>query len=139
METTVILLKPDCLARKVVGEVIRRFESAGFGIRGAKMMAMNPELLREHYAHLVGEPFYPLLEAFMMSSPVIVLALAGDGAIERARMLVGPTDSRKAAAGTIRGDMGTDNRRNILHASDSPESAAAEMARFFRPDELFGG
>lgn len=139
METTVILLKPDCVMRKVVGEVIRRFEAAGFTIRGAKMMAMSPGLLREHYAHLVAEPFYPLLEAFMMSSPVIALALAGDGAIERARKLVGPTDSRKAAAGTIRGDMGTDNRRNIVHASDSAASAAEELKRFFGPGELFGG
>jgi nucleoside-diphosphate kinase len=138
METTVILLKPDCVVRKNVGEVVRRFEAAGFTIRGAKMMAMSPELLREHYAHLVGEPFYPLLEAFMMSAPVIALALAGDGAIDRARTLVGPTDSRKAAAGTIRGDMGTDNRRNILHASDSRVAAATELARFFSPGELFG-
>jgi nucleoside-diphosphate kinase len=138
METTVILLKPDCVGRKLVGEVIRRFEAAGFTIRGAKMLAMTRELLREHYAHLVGEPFYPLLEAFMMSSPVMALAVAGDGAIDRARMLVGPTDSRKAAAGTIRGDLGTDNRRNIMHASDSPETAAKELIRFFHPGELFG-
>ena len=138
METTVILLKPDCVGRKVVGEVIRRFEAAGFTIRGIRMMAMTGDLLREHYAHLAGEPFYPLLEAFMMSSPVIVVALAGDGAIGRARLLAGSTDSRKAAPGTIRGDLGTDNRRNILHASDSPETAAKELAMFFRSGELFG-
>ncbi len=139
METTVVLLKPDCVGRKLVGEVIGRFERAGFTIRGAKMLAMGPGLLREHYAHLVGESFYPLLEKFMMSSPVLVLALAGDGAIERARVLAGPTDSRKAAAGSVRGDLGTDNRRNILHASDSPATAEAELARFFGPGELFEG
>lgn len=137
METTVVLLKPDCVGRKLVGEVIGRFERAGFRIRGAKVVALGRDLLREHYAHLVGEAFYPLLEKFMMESPVVALALAGDGAIDRARMLAGPTDSRKAAAGTIRGDLGTDNRRNILHASDSPATAEAELARFFEPGELF--
>lgn len=133
-----ILLKPDCVDRKLVGEVIRRFEASGFSIRGLKMMKMTAALLREHYSHLISEPFYPLLEAFMMSSPVIAMALGGDGAIDRARKLVGPTDSRKAAAGSIRGDLGTDNRRNIVHASDSAPTAETELARFFRPEELFG-
>lgn len=138
METTVILLKPDCVERKLVGEVIRRFEASGFSIRALKMMTMTSELLREHYAHLVKEPFYPLLEVFMMSSPVVALALCGEGAIDRVRKLVGPTDSKKAAPGTIRGDLGTDNRRNVVHASDSKESAAIELARFFRQGEIFG-
>jgi nucleoside-diphosphate kinase len=93
--------------------------------------------LHEHYAHVADRPFYPTLEAFMSSRPVIVMALRGDDVVQRVRTLLGPTDSRKAAKGTIRGDFGTDMTVNVLHASDSEENARIELARFFQPGELF--
>jgi nucleoside-diphosphate kinase len=120
-----------------VGNVLERFENAGFKILGCKMGRLNAPLLREHYAHVASKPFYPPLEAFMLSAPVIMMALQGEGVIGKVREMLGPTDSRKAAKGTIRGDFGTDNCVNILHASDGEESARAEIARFFKPDELF--
>jgi len=137
METTLILLKPDCVTKGHCGDVLQRFEKAGFRIRGFKMMRLDGELLREHYAHIAHKPFFPELEEFMQSSPVIALALQADHAIEKVRALAGPTDSKKAAPGTIRGDFGVDVMVNIVHASDSPEAARAELARFFQPGELF--
>lgn len=137
METTLILLKPDCVAGRKAGEVLKRFEEAGFQIRGCRMFRADAALLREHYAHIASKPFYPEVEAFMQSTPVIALALAGDHAVGRVRDLIGPTDSRKAAKGTVRGDFGVDVMVNIVHASDSPENAAIELKRFFRDGELF--
>jgi len=138
MEKTLIIFKPDCLEKKRVGNVLERFENAGFKILGCKMTRLNAPLLKEHYAHIASQPYYPPLEAFMLSGPVIVMALEGEGAIAKVREMLGPTDSRKATKGTIRGDFGTDNRVNILHASDGVESACAEIARFFKPEELMG-
>jgi nucleoside-diphosphate kinase len=137
MESTLILLKPDCLAQSHCGDVLQRFEKAGFRLRGCKMMRMTNHLVREHYSHLVGKSFFAELEAFMQSSPIIALALQAEDAVEKARALVGPTDSKKAPAGTIRGDFGLDVMINVVHASDSPESAKVELPRFFRPEELF--
>ena len=137
VETTLVLLKPDCIAAKHCGDVVQRFEQAGLEIVGCKMMLLNEALLAEHYAHVATKPFYPGLREFMQSSPVIVLALSGDGAIARVRELIGPTDSRKAAKGTIRGDYGKDSMFNVVHASDSPETAAVELKRFFIDAELF--
>jgi len=137
MDTTLILLKPDCIAGRKAGAVLKRFEDAGFQIRGCKMFRADPALLREHYAHIADKPFYPEVETFMQSTPVIALALAGDNAVARVRDLIGPTDSRKAAKGTVRGDFGVDMMVNIVHASDSNETAAAELKRFFQPGELF--
>lgn len=137
METTLILLKPDCLKKGHCGEVIARFEKVGFKIRGCKMIALAKPVLREHYAHVADKPFYPEIEAFMQSSPVIALALAAEGAVETVRQMLGPTDSRKAAPGTIRGDFGTDMMVNVVHASDSVENARVELARFFAEGELF--
>ena len=137
MERSLIILKPDCLAKKLVGTVIARFDAAGFSIVGCKMIQLTAPVLRDHYAHIADQPYYPPLAEFMASSPVIVLALAGDNAIARIRELLGPTDSRKAPKGTIRGDFGTNVRVNIAHASDSVETATIELARFFRTDELF--
>ena len=136
METTLILLKPDCVSRSLAGAVLQRFEAAGLKIVGCKMQQLSSEKLREHYAHIADKPFYPEVEGFMQSSPVIAVALRGEGAIQRVRNLVGPTDSQVAAAGTIRGDMGVDKMRNIVHASDSPEAAAAELVRFFAAGEV---
>ncbi len=137
MQTTLILLKPDCVAGRKVGEVIKRFEGAGFQIRSCKMFSATAELLAEHYAHIAAKPFFPEVAAFMQSTPVIALALAGDNAVERVRTLLGPTDSKKAEKGTIRGDFGVDVMVNVVHASDSPENAEIELKRFFLPGELF--
>ena len=137
METTLILLKPDCVTNGHCGDVLQRFEKAGFHIRGCKMMKLSTELLREHYAHIAHKPFFPEVETFMQSSPVIAVALAAEGVIEKVRALVGPTDAKKAAPGTIRGDFGVDVMVNVVHASDSLETAKGELARFFQPAELF--
>ncbi len=137
MERTLILLKPDCLADKHVGAVAARFEQAGFQICGAKMLRLSSDVLREHYSHLVEKPFYPDIVNFMQSTPVLALILQGPDAVARIREMLGPTDSKKAAKGTIRGDFGTENMRNIAHASDSPENAEIEIKRFFNPEEVF--
>ncbi len=136
METTLILLKPDCVSKGHCGEVIKRFETAGFKIRGCKMMALEASVLREHYAHIADKPFFPEVETFMQSSPVIALALEGENAIEQVRVLLGPTDSQAAEAGSIRGDLGVDKMVNVCHASDSTEAAEVELKRFFAADEL---
>ena len=137
MSKTLIILKPDCLEQKHVGNVFDRFEKAGFEIIGTKMIRLTPELLRAHYAHVADKPFYPEIEAFMSSRPVIVIGLKGEDVVVKIRDLLGPTDSRKAAKGTIRGDFGTEMMKNVCHASDSDENAKAELARFFKPEELF--
>jgi nucleoside-diphosphate kinase len=137
IETTLILLKPDCLADRHCGDVISRFEASGLEIVGCKMMLLVDDLLAEHYAHVMDMPFYPGLKSFMQSSPVIVLALSGENAVALVRDLMGPTDSRKAAKGTIRGDFGRDVMVNVVHGSDSPENAASELKRFFADSELF--
>jgi len=137
MQTTLILLKPDCVSGRKVGEVIKRFEDVGFQIRGCKMFKLTPELIKEHYAHLLTKPFFPELDAFMSSTPVLALALAAESAVEKVRTIIGPTDSKKAEKGTVRGDLGVDVMVNIVHASDSLENAEIELKRFFKPEELF--
>ncbi len=137
MDTTLILLKPDCMAGRKAGEVLKRFEDAGFQIRGCKMFRADASLLREHYAHIASKPFFPEVEVFMQSTPLIALALSGGNAVERVRDIIGPTDSKKAAKGTVRGDFGVDVMVNMVHASDSPENAQIELGRFFKDGELF--
>lgn len=137
METTVILLKPDCIEKNLVGEIIRRFEGLGLRIRGCKMLVASDTLLKEHYSHLAGKPFFPNIVNFMQSTPLIALALKGHNCIESVRHLLGPTDPAAAPQGSIRGDYGTDKMKNIAHASDSPQSATAELRRFFKDSELF--
>ena len=137
MQRTLIIYKPDCMEKRHVGSVLDRFERAGFSIIGCKMTRLLPPVLREHYAHVASKPFYPDIERFMGSRPVIVMALKGDDIVQKVRNLLGPTDSKKAAKGTIRGDFGTDMMVNVVHASDSDENARAEIARFFKPDEIF--
>ena len=136
MEKTIVLLKPDCMKKGLAGQVIARFEDAGLAIRGLKLMRLSDALLRDHYAHLTDKPFFPEIVDFMQSSPVVALALEGEGAIVKVRDMLGPTDSTAAAKGTIRGDFGTDKMANIAHASDGQDSAAAELTRFFAADEL---
>jgi len=137
MQKSLVILKPDCMANHHAGNVIDRFEKAGFEIIGAKMIRLSAEVLRAHYAHVAEKPFYPEIEAFMSSRPVVVIALQGDDVVAKIRDLLGPTDSRKAAKGTIRGDYGTEMMKNVVHASDSDENARIELARFFKPEELF--
>ena len=137
METTLVLLKPGCVQRQLIGEVINRFERRGLRISGMKMMQLSDEILREHYAHLVDKPFFPGLQASMQASPVIALALTGVEAVKVVRAMAGPTNGREAAPGTIRGDYSVSNQQNIVHASDSTSNAQIELARFFRPEEIF--
>jgi nucleoside-diphosphate kinase len=137
MQKTLIIFKPDCIEKRHVGNVLDRFERAGFDIVGCKMVQLSHAILREHYAHVADKPFYPDIERFMASRPVIVMALQGEKIVQRVRDLLGPTDSRKAAKGTIRGDYGTEMMKNVVHASDSDENARIEIARFFKADELF--
>lgn len=137
MERTLILCKPDCVEKNLVGEVLGRFERAGLRLIALKSLKLSAPVLAEHYAHIKDRPFYPEIETFMMSRPVVGAILSGDGAVAKVRDLLGPTDSRKAAKGTIRGDLGTDNMRNIAHASDSVENAELEVKRFFLPNEIF--
>lgn len=131
MEETLIILKPDCMKNRVAGEVITRFEKAGFEIVASKVMQLDGPILREHYAHVADKPFFPEIEAFMSSRPVMPMILRGDDVIAKVRELLGPTNSKEAAKGTIRGDLGTDMMQNVVHASDSPEAAADEKKRFF--------
>lgn len=138
MQTTLILLKPDCVKGGHCGEVIGRFENAGFQIAACKMLFLTDALLHEHYAHIAAKPFFPEVVEFMQSSPVVALAIRGESVIEKVRDLLGPTDSKKAAPGTIRGDLGKDVMVNVVHASDSLENAQAELKRFFQDGEIFG-
>lgn len=137
METTLVLLKPSCVQRQLIGEIVNRFERRGLRISGMKMMQLSTEILREHYAHLVDKPFFPSLAASMQASPVIALALSGKDAVQVVRTMTGATNGREAAPGTIRGDYSVSNQQNIVHASDSVENAAVELKRFFRPEEIF--
>ena len=138
MEETLVLLKPDCLEGRKCGEVLKRFEEAGFDVFGVKMMRLSDEILREHYSHLADKPFFPEIQGFMQSSPVVAIAMRGENAITRVRDMVGPTDSTIAEKGTIRGDFGQDKMRNVVHASDSVENGQAELKRFFAEGELHG-
>jgi nucleoside-diphosphate kinase len=140
-ETTLILFKPDGIQKGLTGTVLSRYLAEGFRIRGLKMLAATDELLNEHYAHIAELPFFPGVRSFMQETPIIALALEGENVITRVRNLLGPTDSKDAAEGTIRGDFGNKDddskMRNICHASDSPEAAAAEVNRFFGDGEVF--
>ena len=137
MEKTLVIFKPSAIQRGLVGNIITRFQQKGLVIVGMKMMKLDETILREHYSHLVDKSFFPLLLESMMSSPVIVLCLEGKDAINVVRLMTGATNGREALPGTIRGDFASSNQENIIHASSSPEDAKAEVARFFKPDELF--
>ena len=136
MQRSLILLKPDCVQNSLVGNVISRFENAGYSIIGTKVIQLDESLLNEHYAHVADLPFFPQIAQFMSSCPVIAMVLEGENVIQGVRDLLGPTDSTIAPKGTIRGDLGTDRMRNVVHASDSPESALAEINRFFEADQI---
>jgi nucleoside-diphosphate kinase len=135
-ERTLVLIKPDAITRGLVGELVSRFERKGLTIEALQLRTMDAELADQHYAEHVAKGFYPPLKEFMTSGPLVSMILAGDEAIEVVRAMVGSTDGRKAAAGTIRGDLSLSNRENLVHASDSPESAKRELALWF-PDLSF--
>ena len=137
MEKTLILIKPNAIQRGLVGDIVTRFERKGLRIVGMKMLFMNDELVREHYAHLVERPFFPYLKASMQASPLIACCLEGAEAVETVRLMVGATNSRRALPGTIRGDFSMSGEQNVVHASDSIENALVEIERFFKPEELF--
>lgn len=137
MEQTFIILKPSTISRSLVGDVLTRFQRKGLRIAGIKMMQLDEEILRRHYAHLVDRPFFPDLLRSMMATPVIVAVLAGKDAVTVVRTMTGATNCRKAEPGTIRGDFGMSGQENIIHASDSVENAQIEIDRFFKPEEIF--
>jgi len=137
LEQTLILLKPDCVQRGLVGKVMARLETRGLQLAGLKMIRLDEKKCAEHYAHLVSKPFYPGLVTFMTSSPIVALVVSGPEAVKVVRDMCGPTNARNAAPGTIRGDYSLSTQYNIIHASDSLETAVKEVARFFRKEELF--
>ncbi|NLT98664.1 MAG: nucleoside-diphosphate kinase [Christensenellaceae bacterium] len=130
-EKTFVMLKPDCIKRGLVGEVISRIERKGYRITNAKMMWLDEDLLRVHYAHLADKPFFPEILSYMMSGPVLAMIVEGENAVTGVRILMGATKFEEAAAGTIRGDFAMSTGENIIHGSDSPENAEAEIKRFF--------
>jgi nucleoside-diphosphate kinase len=136
LEKTFVMLKPDALQRGLYGEILSRLERKGLKFRAAKMFSFTPELCRLHYAHHADKPFFPKLAEFMCSAPVLALVLEGKDAVGQVRSLCGATDCGKAAPGTIRGDLGLSVQSNLIHASDSGETAEKEIARFFRPEEV---
>ena len=135
-ERTLVLCKPDAVQRGQVGEILGRLERKGLKIAGLKMMLVDEALAARHYEEHVEKAFYPQLRAFITSSPVIAMAIEGDNAVEVVRTLMGTTNPQKAAPGTVRGDLGINFTKNLVHGSDSPVSAARELALFFEEDEL---
>ncbi len=137
LEQTLVLLKPDALQRGLIGKVVARLEERGLQLVGLKMLKLDAKKCEEHYAHLVGKPFYPGLVSFMTSAPIVALVASGPEAVKVVRDMCGPTNARNAAPGTIRGDYSLSTQYNIIHASDSLETAHREVARFFKKEELF--
>lgn len=136
MQTTLVIFKPDCILRGLVGEILDRFEKRGLKIVGIKKIKLSNEILEEHYSHIKDKPFFPGVVEAMQRTPVIVLALRGVDAANVARKMAGATNAREAEPGTIRGDLAVSIQNNLVHISDSPESAEAEVKRFFTPEEL---
>jgi len=130
---SLVLIKPDAVRRGLTGEILSRFERKGLVIEAMVLRTMDGALADQHYADHVHKPFYPPLREFMISGPLVALVIAGDEAIEVIRTMIGATDGRQAAAGTIRGDLALSNRENLVHASDSDQSAKRELGLWF-PD-----
>ena len=136
METTLVLLKPDAVQRGLVGTITTRLESTGLKIVGMKLMRVSNDLAERHYAEHVGKPFFEGLVSFITSGPIVAMAIEGDGAISIVRKTMGATNPADSAPGSIRGDYATDIGRNLVHGSDSAESAARELTLFFDDSEL---
>ena len=137
MERTLILIKPDAIGRALVGKIITRFEEKGLKLVGIKFLRLTDALLNEHYSHLADKPFFGGTKRFMQTTPVIAICIEGLECVETVRRLCGITKAREAAPGTIRGDWAMSVQANLVHASDSIETANKEVARFFSNDELF--
>ncbi|HXT61187.1 MAG TPA: nucleoside-diphosphate kinase [Pirellulales bacterium] len=136
MERTLILCKPDCVQRRLVGRILSRFEDKGLNVVAMKMMRITPELSKTHYAEHVSKPFYPALESFITAGPVVAAIIEGLEAIRVVREMLGATSGLKAAAGTIRGDYSSSRQMNLVHASDGPEAASREIGLYFKPSEI---
>lgn len=137
MERTLVLIKPDGIQRGLAGKIITRFEEKGLKMVGCKMMALDEAVLREHYAHIADKPFFPGVAKFMSSSPVLAMCWEGLEAVDAVRLITGATKARQADAGTIRGDFAMSVSCNVIHTSDSVETAEKEVPRFFNPDDLY--
>lgn len=136
METTLVLLKPDAVVRGLVGSILQRFEQRGLQITALKMLHLTREQAEAHYAEHRGKPFFDELVEFITSGPLVACAVRGEGAITLVRAMMGPTNAAQAPVGTIRGDFATSVRYNVIHGSDSAESAQLEIARFFNVAEI---
>jgi nucleoside-diphosphate kinase len=136
MERTLILLKPDCVQRRLAGRILARFEDKGFNIVALKMMRITPELAKQHYAEHAAKDWYPTLEKFITGGPIVAGIVEGLEAIRVVREMLGATSGLKAAAGTIRGDFSSSRQMNLVHASDGPDAAKREIALYFQPDEI---
>jgi nucleoside-diphosphate kinase len=136
MERTLVLLKPDCLQRRLMGRMISRFEDKGLNLIALKMMQITRELAKRHYAEHVEKPFYPGLEAFITSGPVVAIVVEGIESIRVVREMLGATSGLKAAPGTIRGDFSSSRQMNLVHASDGPDAAVREVGLYFSADEI---
>ena len=136
MERTLVLLKPDCVQRRLMGRVITRFEEKGLNIVALKMTQVTPDLAKRHYAEHVKKPFYPGLEAFITASPIVAMVIEGLEAIRVVREMLGATSGLKAAAGTIRGDFSSSRQMNLVHASDGAEAAQREIDLYFHANEI---
>ena len=138
MERSLILLKPDCVQRRLMGRIIARFEDKAINIVAMKMIQVTPELSKQHYAEHVEKPFYQGLEDFITGAPVVAMVLEGLEVIRVVRDMLGATNGLNASAGTIRGDFSSSRQMNLVHASDSPESAAREISLYFNDNEICG-
>jgi nucleoside-diphosphate kinase len=136
MERTLILLKPDCVQRRLVGRILARFEDKALNVVAMKMMRVTPELAKQHYAEHVQKGWYPTLEAFITGGPIVAAVIEGLEAIRVVRDMLGATNGLKAAAGTIRGDFSSSRQMNLVHASDGPEASAREIALYFKNNEI---
>ena len=136
LQRSLVLLKPDCVERRLMGQIISRFEAKGLNIVAMKMLRVTPELSKQHYAEHVSKPFYKSLEDFITSAPIVALAVEGLDAIRVIRDMLGATNGLNAAPGTIRGDFSSSRQMNLVHASDSPESAARELSLYFTAGEF---
>ena len=137
MEQTLLIIKPGAVQRELIGELINRFERKGLKLCGLKMIQLTNNVLNEHYAHMQQQPYFQQIKDSMMVCPVVVCCWEGMDCVRVVREMTGATNARNAAAGTVRGDFGISIQENIIHTSDSPENALIELARFFKPDEIF--
>ncbi|QDU75693.1 Nucleoside diphosphate kinase [Bremerella volcania] len=136
MQRTLVLLKPDCVERRLIGRVINRFEDKGLNIIAMKLIRITPDLAKQHYAEHVSKPFYPGLESFITAAPVVAIVLEGLEAIQVVRDMLGATSGLKASPGTIRGDFSSSRQMNLVHASDGEEASKREIDLYFKPEEI---